>query len=137
MFLVDTNVISEARKGTAANAGVVEFFVNNKSQDIYLCVQTIGEIRRGVENIRRRCDLAQAKVLETWLNLISAEYGDRVLMFDTECAQLWGCLMSPSADHAVDKQIAAIALIYGMCVVTRNVSDFLSTGVAVDDPFRT
>lgn len=135
MYLVDTNVISEARKGRLANAGVVNFFRVNRPGDLYLCVQTIGEIRRGIENIRGRGDQTQAARLETWLNLVVEEYADRVLDFDADCAQVWGRLMSPHASHPVDKQIAAIALIHGFEVVTRNVQDFSATSVNLLNPF--
>lgn len=57
MYLVDTNVISDARKGKGANPGVRGFFQKIDAADIYLSVQTIGEIRRGLENIRRRGDI--------------------------------------------------------------------------------
>lgn len=135
MYLVDTNVISEARKGKKANAGVLNFFRNNRSADLYVCVQTIGEIRRGVENIRRRGDRSQASLLASWLDLLVDEYADRILGFDTDCAQVWGRLMSPHAAHPIDKQIAAIALIHGLEVVTRNVDDFSATGVNLLNPF--
>ena len=62
MYLVDTNVISEARKGKKANPGVQRFFQAIEAEDLYLSVQTIGEIRRGLENIRHRGDLPQAKI---------------------------------------------------------------------------
>lgn len=107
----------------------------NEAADLYLSVQTIGEIRRGVENIRARGDQAQAARLETWLNLIVDEYADRILVFDTDCAQVWGRLMSPHASNPVDKQIAAIALIHGLEVVTRNVQNFSIAGVNVLNPF--
>lgn len=135
MYLVDTNVISEARKGKKANLGVLKFFQTTDTSDLYLSVQTIGEIRRGLENIRRRGDLPQAKKLEKWLDLVVTDYADRILSFDEECAQVWGRLMSPHHEHPVDKQIAAIALIHDLAVVTRNLEDFLSTGVKVVNPF--
>jgi len=133
--LVDTNVISEARKGKKANPGVQEFFQTADAIDLYLCVQTIGEIRRGLENIRRRGDIPQTRKLEKWLDLVVADYADRILTFDEACAQVWGRLMSPHHEHAVDKQIAAIALIHDLTVVTRNVDDFRGTGVALKNPF--
>ena len=135
MYLVDTNVISEARKGKKGNRGVLQFFQTADAGDLYLSVQTIGEIRRGLENIRRRGDLPQAKRLEKWLDLIVTDYADRILSFDEECAQVWGRLMSPHHEHPVDKQIAAIALIYDLTVVSRNLDDFRSTGVDVVNPF--
>ena len=67
MYLVDTNVISESRKGTRANAGVREFFERTAVHQaaLYLSVVTIGELRRGVEVIRHRGDKVQAKRLES------------------------------------------------------------------------
>ena len=135
MYLVDTNIISEARKGKKANPGVQEFFQKTDSTDIYLSVQTIGEIRRGLENIRHRGDLQQANKLEKWLDLVVVDYADKILNFDEECAQVWGRLMSPHHEHPVDKQIAAIALIHDLTVITRNLDDFRSTGVKVVNPF--
>jgi len=135
MYLVDTNVISEARKGKKANSGVQGFFLAIEAEDLYLSVQTIGEIRRGLENIRHRGDLPQAKRLEAWLDLVVTNYADRILSFDEECAQVWGRLMSPRHEHPIDKQIAAIALIHDLTVVTRNVDDFRGTGTKTSNPF--
>ena len=135
MYLVDTNVISEARKGKAANIGVQKFFKTTAAADLYLSAQTVGEIRRGLENIRYRGDLPQAKKLEKWLALVVTNYADRILTFDEECAQVWGRLMSPHHQHPIDKQIAAIALIHDLIVVTRNVDDFRGTGVGLNNPF--
>ena len=135
MYLVDTNVISEARKGKNANTGVLNFFQTTESAKLYLSAITIGEIRRGQENIRHRGDLPQARKLEKWQAMILADYADKILSFDAECAQVWGRLMSPHPAHPIDKQIAAIALIYDLTVVTRNVDDFRGTGVVLKNPF--
>ncbi len=135
MFLVDTNVISELRKGQNANAGVLAFWRAADGEALYIAVQTMGEIRRGVENIRQRGDSAQAARLESWLDRVATGYADRILSFDLECAQVWGKLMSPHPQHPIDKQIAAIALIHDLTVVTRNVSDFKGLGVTVINPF--
>lgn len=135
MYLLDTNVISELRKGGRANPGVTDFFATLAAEDIYLSVQTIGEIRRGLENICSRGDRDQAARLEAWLDNVVADYSDRILGFDLDCAQVWGKLMSPSPQHPIDKQIAAIALIYDLTVVTRNAEDFKSTGVRNINPF--
>ncbi|MDO9050966.1 MAG: type II toxin-antitoxin system VapC family toxin [Methylotenera sp.] len=135
MYLVDTNVVSEARKGKKANTGVQKFWKEADPADIYISAQTIGEIRRGVENIRYRGDASQAELLEAWLDIVVTQYADRVLSFDVDCAQVWGKLMSPHPQHPIDKQIASIALIHNMTVVTRNVVDFESTGVQLENPF--
>lgn len=136
MYLVDTNVISEARKGSKANPGVTNFFRNRRREDFYLSVQTMGELRRGIENIRKRGDHAQAARLEAWITVVSDEYAERILGFDAECAHIWGYLMSPDPSHPVDKQIAAIAKSYNLQVLTRNTADFSATGVNFYNPFR-
>jgi len=138
MFLIDTNVISEARKGSRANPGVRAFFVAASEQDqpLFVTSITIGELRRGVDLILRRGDRAQADALEHWLAVLLEAYGDRVLALDAEAAQLWGQLRVPHPEHALDKQIAAIALLHDLTVVTGNTGDFLATGVALLNPFH-
>ena len=137
MYLIDTNVISEVRKGKNANIGVQDFFnkIVAKNITIYLSVISIGELRRGIENIRYRNDINQAEMLETWLDEILENFSDHILSFDLECAQLWGHLRVPNYEHIIDKQIAAIAMINGLTVVTRNSKDFVTCGVETFNPF--
>lgn len=137
MYLIDTDVISETRKADKANAGVQEFFRNATRDDVdlYLSVITIGELRRGLEAIRHRGDKAQADRLERWLMRVTADYSEAVLGFDEEIAHIWGRLRVPHPENPLDKQIAAIALIYDLTVVTRNGEHYKSTGVRVLNPF--
>jgi predicted nucleic acid-binding protein len=88
-----------------------------------------------VELIRYRGDCQQAGVLEQWLDQVLHDYGDRVLALDSDAAQVWGRLRVPDPQHAIDKQIAAIALLHELTVVTRNVVDFANTGVRLLNPF--
>ena len=137
VYLIDTHVISEARKTSRANPGVIAFFnrVASAGDPVYLSVITIGELRRGVELIRRRGDAEQAGLLEDWLSTVLDQYADKVLTFDVDAAQVWGRLRVPNPQHALDKQIAATALVHDLTVVTRNAADFAGTGVKVMDPF--
>jgi predicted nucleic acid-binding protein len=137
MYLIDTNVVSEARKGPRADPGVRRFFDQAGGADwpLYLSVVTIGELRRGVELIRHRGDQAQAGVLEVWLDEILGDYRDHILSLDPEIAQVWGRLRVPHPESAVDKQIAATALVYDLTLITRNTSDFHGTGVHLVNPF--
>ncbi len=137
MYLVDTDVISEARKGSRTNVGVRRFIAAlRKSGDaIYLSVVTIGELRRGVDLLRHRGDARQAARLEAWLDALLTEYGDHVLDFGAEEAQVWGRLRVPHPENAIDKQIAATALTHGLTLVTRNVDHFSGLGVEVLNPF--
>ena len=88
-----------------------------------------------MELIRHRGDHDQAAVLENWLAIIVSEFADRILAFDTEAAQVWGRLRVPNPSNALDKQIAAIALVNDMTVVTRNTTDFEGTGLYLINPF--
>jgi predicted nucleic acid-binding protein len=137
MYLLDTNVISEARKRSKMNTGVREFFKQAAREEmrIFISVVTVGELRRGVELIRHRGDTRQASQLEQWLNTLLTEYQDYVLDINPDIAQIWGRLRVPHPENALDKQIAATAMIYDLTVVTRNQKDFTATSVRVLNPF--
>jgi len=137
VYLLDTDVVSEMRKGDNANPGVREFFARAslEAMDLYLSVITIGELRQGVERIRQRGDATQAKRLERWLGQVTTAYAQAILSFDEECAQVWGRLRVPNPENPLHKQIAATALIHGLAVVTRNTAHYAPTGVRLLNPF--
>lgn len=137
MYLIDTDVISEARKDEKANRGVREFFEDAERDEasIYLSVITIGELRQGVEHVRHRGDEPQARLLERWLNRVTDTFEDSILSFDEEAAQIWGRLRVPNPENPLDKQIAATAIINDLTVVTRNTDHYRPTGVRVLNPF--
>jgi predicted nucleic acid-binding protein len=126
------------RKKSKANDGVRAFFrqVIKDEVSTFVSVVTVGELRRGVEAIRYRGDVRQANRLEKWLEALLAEYQDHILDINQDIAQLWGQLRVPHPENALDKQIAATALIYDLTVVTRNHKDFSITGVRVLNPFE-
>jgi hypothetical protein len=138
VYLVDTDVISEVRKRSKANKGVAKFFRQAAKDDaaLYLSAVTVGELRRGVELIRHRGDAAQAERLDAWLTLILSEYHDNVLPLDDAAAQVWGRLRVPHPENALDKQIAATALIHDLTLVTRNEKHFAGTGAKLLNPFQ-
>jgi predicted nucleic acid-binding protein len=109
VYLIDTNVVSETRKKERANPGVARFFdrVTSSDEPVYLSVISLGELRRGVELIRHRGDSDQAKRLETWLTVVFDQYGENILPFEAEAAQVWGRLRVPNPGNELDKQIAA------------------------------
>ncbi|MEA1050756.1 type II toxin-antitoxin system VapC family toxin [Lamprobacter modestohalophilus] len=137
MYLFDTNVVSELRKGKRANAGVVELVraLDADHARVYLSVVTLGELRRGVDLLRYRGDRSQAERLERWLNSVMDDYANRILDFGRAEALLWGRLRVPHPENVLDKQIAATALISDLTVVTRNTGDFSLTGVKLLNPF--
>lgn len=137
MYLIDTNVVSEARKAARGNLGVVNFFATALTTNVrvYLSSITIGELRRGVELVRYRGDLDRFRILDHWLGLVLEAYSDNIIAFDRECAQVWGRLRVPHPENEIDKQIAATALVNDLTVVTRNTADFEPTGVRLLNPF--
>ena len=139
MFLIDTNVISEARKGRRANDGLQDFWAASARENtpLFLAAVTIGELRRGVELIRHRGDQPQAELLELWLAEVLQTYGDRVLELDSDAAaQIWERLRVPNPHNAIDKQIAAIALLHDLTVGTCNIDGFACSGVRLLNPFQ-
>lgn len=137
MYLVDTNIVSEARKGAMANAGVKAFFRDaiRDGAALYVSAITIGEIRHGVDMLRHRGDADQARQIEQWLAEVVDGYADNIISFDADMAQVWGRLRVPNKEHELDKQIAATALLNDLVVVTRNTKDYAATGVKLLNPF--
>jgi toxin FitB len=136
MFLLDTVVLSELRKAPRQrNGNLVHWMGGVTSQDLYLSVLTIGEIERGIER-QRQVNLPFAESIASWLDVILRTYGGRILAIDVAVARRWGRLSQRIGNRGLDLAIAATALEHGLTVVTRNVSDFEPTGVAVLDPFK-
>ena len=136
MFLLDTVVLSELRKAPRQrNGNLVHWIGGVTSQDLYLSVLTIGEIERGIER-QRQVNLPFAESIASWLDVILRTYEGRILAIDVAVARRWGRLSQRIGNKGLDLAIAATALEHGLTVVTRNVSDFEPTGVAVLDPFK-
>lgn len=133
-YLVDTNVISELRKGQRCDPNVRAWFSPIPEGEIFLSVLTIGEIRKGIENIRLR-DQAAARVLDHWLRQLVSSYKDRILPVDQEVAERWGEMNVPDPIPVLDGLIAATARVHELTVATRNVKDVARTGVPFVNPF--
>ena len=133
-FLVDTNVISEARKPNG-HPNVRAWFGSVRGIDLYLSVLVIGEIRQGIERLRRR-DASQADVYEAWLAMLRRDYADRILPITGEVAEEWGRINVPDPVPAIDGLLAATAKVHGLTLVTRNTTDIARTGVRLLNPFQ-
>ena len=88
-FLIDTNIISEVRKGDRGNPAVVSWWNSVGEDDLWLSPLVLGEIRKGVELVRPR-DPRRAEALEAWLADVMSRFGNRVLPVDTAVAEQWG-----------------------------------------------
>jgi len=133
-YLLDTNVLSELRKAERADANVRAWFAQAKERELFTSVLVHGEIRRGVELLRRRDEVA-ALALDHWLSRLQETFADRVLDVDVDVAECWARLSVPDPVPVVDGLLAATALVHGLTLVTRNLKDVVRTGVPVLDPF--
>lgn len=134
-YLVDTNVISELRKGARCDPSVTEWFAALRSDEIFLSVLNVGELRRGIELIRRR-DPTSAQALEGWLEGLVRDHGDRIIPIDREVASEWGRLNVPDPLPVIDSLLAATAKVHGLTLATRNTRDIERTGVKCVNPFE-
>ena len=133
MYILDTNVISDARKVDRASH-LANWLRSQSEMDLYISAITIGEISRGAA-LKANKDPSAALPLQDWINQTVSFYADRIIPFDTEDAAVWGKLSATLGHVSIDQMIAAQALNRGAILVTRNVADFTRTGVEVINPW--
>jgi len=136
MYLLDTNVVSELRKGKKAQRRVRVWAQTLSADLLYLSVISVLELEIGTLLVERR-DRKQGIILRSWIDgHVLPSFSGRILAIDTAVAQRCATLHVPNPRSDRDALIAATALVHGMTVVTRNVSDFQATGVAVVNPWH-
>ena len=133
-YLVDTNVISELRKGDRCHPSVRAWFDGVASVQLHTSVVVIGEIRRGIERARSR-DPEFAAALERWLADIVMLLDERIHPVSRPIAEEWGRLAAPRKLPIIDTLLAATAIVHGLTLVTRNLKDIADTGVSYLNPF--
>ena len=122
------------KRDTAPCIGLAALLVSRHDPDAIMAVRPSDHCIAPAASFRAA--IRQAEALEAWLAQLLQDYGDRVLALDSDAAQLWGRMRVPHPEHALDKQIAAIALLHELTVVTRNTADFASTEVTLLNPFH-
>ena len=136
MYILDTNVISELRKGSKAERSVRALAQALPAADLYLSVISILELEIGTLLVHRR-DQKKGAILRAWIDgHVLPSFSGRILGIDTVVAQRCAALHVPDPRSDRDALIAATALVHDMTVVTRNVSDFQATGVPVVNPWK-
>ena len=134
-FLLDTNVISELRKGRRCDPNVAAWALSVPQSTLHTSLLVLGEIRRGVERVRRK-DQSQARVLEGWLEQVRRTFAGRILGLDEAVVDLWGRMDVPDPVPVVDGLLAATARRHDLVLVTRNVADMRRTGARLLNPFE-
>ena len=138
MYLLDTNVVSELRKGKTSKAhrNVSAWAKSVSVSTLFLSAISILELEIGILLIERR-DRSQGAVLRTWMqDYLLPTFDGRILAVDTAIAQKCAAFHVPTPCPDRDALIAATAVVHGMTVVTRNVSDFEPTGIAIINPWH-
>lgn len=133
-YLIDTNVISELRKGDRCDPVVAAWWAKVDENELWTSALVLGEIRRGIE-LARRHDPQKAKVLEAWLEEVIYGFGDRILNVDAQVADEWGRMNAIRPLPVIDALLAATARANSLTFVTRNVSDVQGVGVDLLNPF--
>jgi predicted nucleic acid-binding protein len=134
-YLIDTNIISEIRKGSRCDPRVSAWYASIADEDLFLSTLVVGEIRKGVELARAR-DAGKAALLERWLREVESAFDGRVLGIDNTVSDRWGRMSAIRPVPVIDGLLAATALTNGLTLVTRNDRDIDGLGVSVLNPFK-
>ena len=136
MYLLDTNILSELRKGSRCDTNVrrwaEEELINSTG---YVSVMALGEIRNGIDRLIGR-DPETAKRLEVWLGTIYEKFQDGILPVTTEIAEEWGRLNAIRPLPVADSLMAATANVHRLIFVTRDAKTLRDTGVKLLNPFE-
>lgn len=136
-YLLDTNIVSEINRRTP-NSAVLQWFDDTEETDLFISVITMGEIRRGIEQIRRRNqmdDERRAARLEQALNALRNDYRGRFISISEEIAEEWGRMCAVYPNHPVDNLLSATARVHDMTLVTRNIRDVEIHNISCLNPF--
>lgn len=135
-FLLDTNVVSAARRPDKQDVQFQRFLHTFDMKDAYLSAASIMEIRFGIRREESR-NPAFAVDLTRWLNdIVLKEFTDRIIPFDMAIALRAAALPTPNKHPTLDAMIAATALERRLQIVTRNVADFEPFGTQCRNPWQ-
>ncbi len=132
MYLLDTNVLSEARRGRVEARAWLSAV---DSEQLFLSTITLGEINKGA-NLKSRTDPVAGLALIQWLARVRLEHGNRILSVDDDVALEWGRIASLGPRNMADGLIAATAKVHRKILVTRNVADFQDLDLLIVNPWN-
>jgi predicted nucleic acid-binding protein len=136
MYLLDTNIVSEIRKGAKGDTNVLNWARAASASSLFLSVITILEIEAGILKTELK-DPSQGAILRSWLDShVLPTFSDRIINIDVAVALRCAKLHIPDPRSERDALISATALVHGLIVVTRNIKDFKETGVELLNPWE-
>lgn len=137
MYLLDTNVVSELRKASSGKVDkhVINWASSLPTSSLYISAITIFELERGIL-LKERKFPDQGMVLRAWFdNRVLPAFADRVLPVDALVARKCAKLHIPNPRPERDALILATALVHGLVMVTRNISDFHYGNIQLINPW--
>ena len=138
MIVLDTNVVSELAR-LRPDPRALSWVESQDREDIYVTVITVAELCHGVALIPDQT--TRQRVSRDNEPLLSLYFTGRILNLDEAAAREYADILAqirtgPMPVDAHDCMIAAIALVNGAPVATRNVRDFRRCGVSVINPWE-
>jgi len=135
-YLLDTCVISELTK-PQPNLYVLVWLQAIQSEDLFLSVINIGEIKKGIYKLPAS---SKKQALLLWLSSLLSDYQNRILPVDLAVMESWSAIVA-SAEKigqpvaSMDGLIAATAYTHHLTLVTRNERDFSACNVTIINPW--
>ena len=134
-FLLDTNILNELRKGARCDPNVSNWAAKESTQSHYISVLSLGEIRKGIELLRKKSP-EKCIPLEDWLQKLHSDYANCTIAITAEISKRWGELSAHRPLPVIDSLLAATALEHGFTLATRNTKDFDGLGISIVNPFQ-
>ena len=137
MIILDTNVVSEVMR-ERPDPRVFAWLESCDPVSLFTTAITEAEVRFGI--VRLPSGLRQRKMLEEAEEIFRTDLGGRVLAFDRAAAAAFAEIAARRQKtgtriHFADGQIAAITLVQGARLATRNVKHFQNCGIDIIDPW--
>lgn len=134
-FLLDTNVVSEIRRRSAAPQ-VVEWQQTHRLSEYWVSVISLMEIRNGTEKVRSQ-DPSFAAELDTWYaDRLLPAYEGRILPVTLPVCEVRATLTQKRTLPPLDALIAATAKYHKLTIATRNIKDFEGLGIDLINPWE-
>ncbi len=136
MIILDTNVLSEPMR-PRPEARVLEWLDRHDPAELWITSITAAELYAGIAKLDHG---AKRSALAAEIEATIGDFRERALPFDVDAAFVYGALTGPLVASntkygVLDFQIASIALLHGAELATRNIKDFIATGVPLINPW--
>jgi hypothetical protein len=135
MYLLDTNVLSEPNR-PRPDDNVSAWLEQTRAESTFTAATVVAEMLFGAathpDPVRRN------RLHQNIEFMLQGRVAGRVLPYDLAAARVHARLLAVTRSRQrprPDLQIAAVALVHNLTLVTRNIRDFTDLGVPLLDPW--